>query len=577
MDTSLSLATVKKIVLAAIAVIVAIVYYFISYFFCYFLINIGLISATDSSNDFQNPLAVKIDEIWTGSQEKPAVAIATSSDWNANFAVVNHTASIIPPAPASNPASTSASAPVKEPVAASAPAPAVADPEASSGSAPTETAQVIPEATVPADHVSQIFQPNIISPATGSPVNIVAIQPEVAPNIADASLLFGSYFDTFSNNKYVDSGQTGLYYDEAAAAYFFQPDYVFSEIGDNSDMANREILNNVRLNDFNGPYGDKRCLDNRCLEQKGNELFFEGNKLSLPGELSGLDIAAVSIGSLTRRWLVGFTIKNGSGYEGIAYYFDGQAFSRILTLEPMTSPYFGLLGFGGGENNFLIIYGAYKGIAYHIQGDKISDISRFFGSRVMNGGFKPEVLFTAFESNINWYVYSSTSYHPVLIKLWQNRGSEIVGEMILDSLFQRYDESAVFRLSRAENNAITLLAKLKRNSRDYWFNFIDKGFKNENGGELVSLPVAHDGYASLITIVKIAKSSLGVDEISADKAELLFSADSQQWIKLGSQQDIDISVPATRYFLLKVVLPKLSDKFYSPFISDILVNYYCRK
>lgn len=585
MGTRLSLATVKKIVLAISAVIVAVVYYFISYFFCYFLINVGLISASDPSDNFQNPLAIKIVAVTSGDKDKPVIAVATSSDWKDNFAVVNQIASVISsssaPVPGTIPypkdqttlGTTAAVMPETPPTS----APAASIPAQDSAALPTDTAAVNPTATVPTTHVAQIFKPDTTSVATGSPASVVTVQPEIAPNIVDSSLLFGSYFDTFSNNKYVDSSQTALYYDEAAAAYFFPPDYVFLEIGDGIDMANRALLDNIRLNNFEGPYGDKRCLDNHCLEQKGNELFFDGNKLSQPGELSGLNIAAVSIGSLTRRWLVGFTIKTGSGYEGIAYYFDGQNFSRILTPDPIVSPYFGLLGFGGGENDFLLIYGAYKSIAYHVQGDNIFNISRFFDSRVMNGGFKPEVLFTAFESNINWYVYSTTSYHPALIKLWQNRGSEIVGGMVLDSLFQRYDESAVFRLSRAENGAITLLAKLKRNGRDYWFNFVDKGFKNENGGALVSLPIAHDGYASLVTIVKIAKSSLGVDALSADKAEFLFSADSQQWTKLGNQQEIDISVPATRYFLLKVVLPKLSDKFYSPFISDILFNYYCRK
>ncbi len=531
MAIRLSLASVKKIVLTIIAVIVAVIYYFISYFFCYFLINIGLISASDSGAVFQNPLAVKIAETDERDGANPAVAVATSSDWQANFAVVVPAGIIV-----------------------SEPSPSTSSPVS-----------------------SEAVSPTVVAPAEEPAAVVAPSQPETPANVLDSTLSFGSYFDTFSNNKYVDSGQTNLYYDETAAAYFFPPDYVFEEIAGGVDAADKESLGNVSLNNFEGPYGDKRCLNGQCLEQKGNDLFFENNKLSLPDELSGLNIVAVSIGTLTKRWLVGVTVKNATGYEGIVYYFNGQKFSRLLTPAPMTSSSFGLMGFGGGENDFLIIYGGYKGIAYHIQGDRISDISRFFDSRVMNGGFKAEVLFTAFETNINWYVYSSTSYHPTLIKLWENRGSEIAGEMVLNNLFQRYDESAVFRLSRAESNSITLLAKLRRNNRDYWFNFKDRGFKNENAGALVSLPIAHDGYASLVTIVKIAKSTLGIDETSADKVEFLFSADSQQWIKLGDQQNIDISVPATRYFLLKVALPKFSDKFYSPFISDMLFNYYCRK
>ncbi|MDP2933314.1 MAG: hypothetical protein Q8N81_04245, partial [bacterium] len=319
---------------------------------------------------------------------------------------------------------------------------------------------VAPSPTPTPPTATSPIAPPVITPPPTPPPTIsrpIALFPqlELAPNITEPDLFFGSHFDSFANDKYIDSDQTTLYYDETAAAYFFPPDYVFEEAnfssGSDPDAENRNAINGASLNVFEGPYGDKRCLADHCLEQKGNNLFFDNQKLSLPDGLADRNIAAVSIGSLTKRWLVGVTVKNENNYEGLVYGFDGQNFFRLLTPAPIVSPHFGILGFGGGENNFLVIYGAYKGIAYHFQGDTVADISRFFDIRVMNGGFKAEVLFTAFESNINWYVYSSTLYHPVLIKLWQNRGTEIAGEMVLNDLFQRYDESAVFKLSRAES------------------------------------------------------------------------------------------------------------------------------
>lgn len=403
-------------------------------------------------------------------------------------------------------------------------------------------------------------------------------QPELAPNIADPTLIFGSYFDTFANSLYIDHQKTTLYYDENATAYIFPPDYSFTETdAAKIGAADKNILDGITLNAFESLSSDKRCLEKECLAQKGKDLFFNDVKLNLPAELSGRDIAAVSIGVLKRRWLIGFTVKNKDGYEGLAYYFDGQKFSQIWTPAPLISPYFGVFGFGGGENNFLVIYGAKQGIAYHIQGDKVSDISRFFDARVMNGGFKAEVLFTASEENVNWYVYSSSSYHPVLIKLWQNESAEIAGEAVFNNIFNNYDESAVFKLSRTEKSAIILAAKVRRKNLDHWFYFTDRGFKNENGGLLVSAPIAHDGNASLITITKIAQSHLGIDAPSADKADFLFSVNGQDWQKIGSGKNIDVSVPATRYFFLSAAFPKFGDKFYSPFIGEILFDYYCRK
>ncbi len=419
------------------------------------------------------------------------------------------------------------------------------------------------------------------SAASSSAVSIISsepAQPELAPNIADPTLVFGSYFDTFANSLYIDHQRTTLYYDENATAYIFPPDYSFvaADVAQ-IDPADKNILDSVSLNTFENLISDKRCLGKECLTQKGKDLFLDDAKLSLPAELAGRDIAAVSIGALQKRWLVGFTVKNKTDYEGLAYYFDGQKFSQIWTPAPIISPYFGVFGFGGGENNFLVIYGAKQGIAYHIQGDKVSDISHFFDARMMNGGFKAEALFTAFENNVNWYVYSSNLYHPILIKLWQNKSAEIVGETAFKDIFTSYDEAAVFKLSRTESGAITLAAKLRRENRDYWFYFTDRGFKDENGGSLVSAPIAHDGNASLITIAKIAESRLGVDAPSADRAAFLFSVNGQNWQKIGSGKNIDVSVPATRYFFLSAVFPKSDDKFYSPFVDEILFDYYCRK
>ena len=529
----------KKIVLIVAVISVAAAYYFVSYFFCCFLIKNGFISAFN--DNWKNPLAEKILDVkkWTGTAPSVATSLspaALSPDWNANFNVINPSFPTVP--------------------------------------SPGVPSLITPPAATTTP--SLIISPTV--PASDTPLPITTIpQSDLAPNIVDPSLFFGSYFDTFANNAYIDSEKTTLFYDETATAYFFPPDYVFEEAGTGPDPGDQNILNGVSLNNFEGSYGDKRCLAGKCLEQKGKDLFFENKKLSLPAELDDLDIAAVSLGSLPKRWLVGLTVKNENNYEGLVYYFDGQEFSRLLTPLPIISPYFGVLGFGGGENNFLVIYGAYQGIAYHFQGDKVTDVSRFFDIRVMNGGFKAEVLFTAFENNVNWYVYSSSSYHPVLIKLWQNGGTEIAGEMVLNGLFQRYDESAVFKLSRAENNAITLLAKLKRNNRDSWFYLLDRGFKNEAGGLLISVPIAHDGYASLIKIVKIAQSRLSIDPASAGQAEFLFSVDAKNWQKLGNGKNIDIDAPATQYFFLKAVFPKFEERFYSPFISEILFDYYCRK
>ena len=145
------------------------------------------------------------------------------------------------------------------------------------------------------------------------------------------------------------------------------------------------------------------------------------------------------------------------------------------------------------------------------------------------------------------------------------------------SIFQKRDESAVFKLSSVGNEAITLSAKLRRNNRDSWFSFVDRGFKIGEAGVLVSVPLAHDGYSSVIDIVMIAVSRVSLDATSAGQAKFFVSADSQKWLGLENKTNYDLNLPTNSHFFLKVAVPASNDKFYSPFISEILFDYYCRK
>lgn len=415
--------------------------------------------------------------------------------------------------------------------------------------------------------------------ATPAPASSAAgpDQSAPAPKIIDPTLVFGSYFDTFASNYFIDADKTTLYHDSSAAAYLFPPDYLFEPVVGNLSSDDKAYLDGISINAFANINKDSRCLDKGCLTQTGNTLYFNGQKLSLPFDLSGRSLQAVSIGVLDNDWLVGFTLKGETNYEGLIYRFDGRSFSRLLTPEPIMSRYAGVFGFGGTADNFLAVYGAYQGIAYHFQADLVTDVSRFFDIRMMKGGFKPEILAVDFKRDRIWYVYSSSSYKLALIKLWQNGGSDIAGEVSFNSIFQKYDQSAVFKVQPTLDDSVELLVKVRRGSEDYWSYFRDYGFHGESGGLLVSSPLAHDGYASSITIKTIEEARLELDDTSADKVDLFFSADGLSWQKLKKEKRFDIQVPATKYFFLKAVVSASADKFYSPFISEISFNYYCRK
>jgi hypothetical protein len=435
------------------------------------------------------------------------------------------------------------------------------------------------------------------------------VNANLPPNVLDPSLIFGTFFDTFSGVGFIDQEKTTMYRDRLAAAMFFRPDYSF-ELSDNVSIEDQEYFQSVNVNDSSlnaaEVISDKRCLKTDCLEQKGQKLYYNGESLVWPEELEGLKVVAVSIGALTDNFLIGFTVKdsepagnasntssdvsnndvgtsalkvseNKDRYRGLVFYFDGQEFTLLKTPEPIISPYFGFFGFGGEEADFLVIYGAYKGIAYRFQDSQVKDISRFFDIRIMGGGFKAEAIKAGEGERTTWYVFSLTAGQPRLIKLWQNRTPEIVGEASFDTLFSADVSSAIFKLKKVDNSAIVLLANIKKKNQEEWRFFADRGFYNSQSGVILFKPVFQGLVPETITIKKLAVARLDLDSPSATAVKFLFSPDGQNWQVIPAGKNVDFNISPLDNFFLRIVFPDFSDKFYSPFLASALFDYYYQK
>ncbi len=408
----------------------------------------------------------------------------------------------------------------------------------------------------------------IISESLATRVGVGAA-PLVTPQ---ASLTFGSFSEYFIGIDQVDWSRTTLYRDHKAVAMFFAPDYSWLKADQALVSKFQDSYQDSYLNSAEGNYYDKRCLKKDCLEVKNLDLFYKGQTLARPLALTDREVVAVSLGTIGENWLVGFTLKKDSKYQGLVFYFDGQKFSR-LNIPEFNSDYSGLFGFGGVKNDFLVVYGAYKGEAYRVRPNEIKDIGRFFEIKVMTKGFKPEII-RAFNSlDIHWYVYSATISRPWLIKLWQNRTPEIVGEAVFDNFFSFTTESAIFKLVESNLSETILLAKVKENNQEIWQVFKDRGFKNENPAEVISTAIARFDAAPFI-IEKIAHNSINIDNSSRSLVKLWFSAGGDNWRQLSSTADQNFETPATRKFFLQVTFPKFKDKFYSPFLEAVLFDYY---
>lgn len=379
---------------------------------------------------------------------------------------------------------------------------------------------------------------------------------------------FSSFFDSFASDYLIDLNQTSLYRDNFSAAIMFPPDYTW-------EKTNEAVV-------LNPLFPEKRCLGNKCLEQREGKLIYQGKEIAIPKELATREISAITLGALDKRWLVGFTFKNGEKYQGAVYYFNGKKLTLLLSGDKLASPYLGYFGFGGKEDDFLIIYGAYRGIAYRVQAEKIIDVSKFFDYRIMAEGFRPEVIRVETGSRINWYVYSLTPNKPRLIKLWQDTNNEISGEAVYQDLFFGGEEEAIFSFLRADINEISLVARIKKPGElgeEYWQIFRDRGFKNQALGQLVFNPMLIGSSESKIIIKKLANSSLGSQDTPCPEATLLFSVDNKNWqvIPQGYYLNKDFGALQLDKYFLKVNLPAQKDKFYSPFLNEVLFDFYYQK
>lgn len=426
--------------------------------------------------------------------------------------------------------------------------------------------------------VSQITSQTISqnsSPLEITPLPSAAATP--AAYLPDTSLSFGSFQESFVAPANIDLTQTTLYRDNRAAAMFFPPDYSWETATDALVNLFKDNFTSLKFNNFTGSDEDERCLGSNCLEQKGADLFYNGEPVVRPPELSDASVVAVSLGELTKKWLVGFTIKDGSNYRGRIFYFNGKKFTPLDLPAEIFSSSFGLFGFGGEEADFLAIYGATNAVAYRVRGGVAANISRWFSPRVMGHGFKPEILRIGRGSDIVWYIYSSTLNRPQLIKLWQNDTADIVGEAVFEKLFGDSTISVGFKLVSSQNDRIILLARLEEGGAEVWRIFIDSGFKNTQTATLVTKPITHDGAASPIIINSIVRANLDLDQDSARFVKFLFSGEGEAWRKISSGADPDFSTGKIKNYRLQIIFPASSDRFHSPFLDSILFDYYAHK
>lgn len=444
-----------------------------------------------------------------------------------------------------------------------------------------ETQETHSGSTVPLSVVPQI-QPQLQAPEVLKKPRKFFEIPVILRKTPGDALISSSFTDLFSGPGWLDQGRTTMYLDRLTTAFTFPPKYSWQK----SNLSTSQVDRFVKL-DSQG--ADTRCLPaqaglkGKCLSQKGIALIFNGQNLPLPQSLAGKNIVNISIGALDTKWVIGVVTKEGAGYSGWVFYFDGVKYEKIpgIVDNPiLTSKYIGILGFGGNDDDWLLIYGSYEGIAYHVRdGQKPQDISRFFGIRVMNNGFAPMIIRSQIanckleiKNCAMWYVFSATNGTPKFIKLFQNGTAHIEGAIDLTGNILSVGQDGVspasfVPLKSAGANPV-LVALLKRGGLEEIWEFTDLGFEKEKQYDIASNNI--NNYPAEVRSVKLTEYDLSL--IGGDIV-FYVSNDGEAWQKIGLNDEVEFSKSDGRKLLWKATITPTGPNDTSPFLDRIRLDY----
>ena len=415
----------------------------------------------------------------------------------------------------------------------------------------------------------------------------------LSSGIIDTWVGMGDHFSSFA---YLDKNKTDMILDSSVSALVFPPIFSLELIGDGSDLLNSSLRSKERWIFSEAKEFCALSPVNNCLEVKNErEVFYNGRKIDLPQSLNGEKIKRVDASFLSSKFVLSFIVEAEENQErAYAYFFNGRRYSPLITKdsdEKIISQYGrgdGIMVAGGSDDEFILFYNGYEARAYYYQAGKLSDISKFFGLRVSDGGFYPHIIKQGEGVNALWYILSFSEKKSRLIKLWQNASLEIKGAYDFSYIFKDFSalKLLAFRASPDERGELEFIFSVDENNHSLslknsgtWL-FKDGGFDNSKERRAFSLNLndkkayVKKAYIEMISFnTGFGSDASAGNRISSLAPELYFLGSDLKKIPAQINQEIFFD-PTNREFYWEAVFKPASSSEYSPFFESISSLYY---
>ena len=391
-----------------------------------------------------------------------------------------------------------------------------------------------------------------------------------APSVSEQALdgTLASFGDIFSSLAYINEAQSDMFWDENMTAFTFPPLY---EVRKQSDCSTVDCgLSRADIDP------SSICLQAGCLRKTADlKLFFNNQPLQLPPPVNAESFSSITLFSLGNSWLIGLVSGPETAERGWVYRFDGLSFSPLITADTdfQIAPRFqrggGSIAFGGTADDFLVLYAGYDGRAFRFRGTNQEDISKFFGLRVTDGGFKPQILKVGEGGDSIFYVCSLTEDKPKVIKIWSKDDLNSLGALDFSLSFFKGDwrpDSILCSISDAGAKRLAIASKTG-GAYALW-QASDLGFDNSRRRSVTSLNINRKNQtevkAAVLADVGVESlgSSLGGNTIFylANKIDRFENAAAFLWHGFDAA--------GTELYWRLEAEPD-SDRYYSPWFSHV--------